>query len=113
MPNESLLGDSPTTVACITIQSGQPGCRALFYPSIYKLLLVIEGKKQTIDLGYAGSRLLEHLIECAGDAVGREDLISYAWPERVVGQGSLNQQIYTLRQILGDEKSRKIIQTLP
>lgn len=113
MPNRILLGDSPTTVACITIQTGQPGCRALFYPSIYKLLLVIEDKTQNIDLGYAGSRLLEILIERAGDAVEREDLIGFAWPERIVGQGSLNQQIYTLRQILGDEKSRKIIQTLP
>lgn len=113
MPNEILLGDSPTTIACVTIQSGQAGCRAYFYPSIYKLLLVVDEKKQKFDLGYAGSRLLERLIEFAGDAVGREDLIGYAWPERIVGQGSLNQQIYTLRQILGDEKSRKIIQTLP
>lgn len=113
MPNRMLLGDSPTTVACITIQSGQPGCRAFFYPSIYKLLIVIEDKTQNIDLGYAGSRLLEILIDRAGDAVEREELIGFAWPERIVGQGSLNQQIYTLRQILCDEKSRKIIQTLP
>jgi cholera toxin transcriptional activator len=113
MPNETPLGDSPTTIACITIQSGRPDCRAYFYPSIYKLLLVDGKRKQKFDLGYAGSRLLERLLAFAGDAVAREDLIAYAWPERVVGQGSLNQQIYTLRQILGDEKSRKIIQTLP
>ncbi|MEN0036251.1 MAG: winged helix-turn-helix domain-containing protein [Cellvibrio sp.] len=113
MPNETLIGDSSTTIACITIKTGQPGCRAFFYPSIYKLLVVDESRKQKFDLGYAGSRLLERLLEFAGDAVGREDLIAYAWPERVVGQGSLNQQIYTLRQILGDEKARKIIQTLP
>lgn len=113
MPNETLIGDSSTTIACITIKTGQPGCHAYFYPSIYKLLVVDESRKQKFDLGYAGSRLLERLLEFAGDAVGREDLIAYAWPERVVGQGSLNQQIYTLRQILGDEKSRKIIQTLP
>jgi DNA-binding winged helix-turn-helix (wHTH) protein len=113
MPNETLIGDSSTTIACITIKTGQSGCNAYFYPSIYKLLVVDEVRRQKFDLGYAGSRLLERLLEFAGDAVGREDLIAYAWPERVVGQGSLNQQIYTLRQILGDEKSRKIIQTLP
>jgi DNA-binding winged helix-turn-helix (wHTH) protein len=45
--------------------------------------------------------------------VTREELLGYAWADRVVSQGSLNQQIYVLRQILGDEKGRQIIQTLP
>ena len=38
--------------------------------------------------------------------------MSYAWENRVVGQGSLSQQIYTLRQILFDGRNQ-IIQTLP
>lgn len=66
-----------------------------------------------MELGYAGGRLLERLLLEPGAVVTREDLLEYAWPGRVVGQGSLNQQIYTLRQLFCDEKGREIIQTLP
>src|SRR5690606_9977978 len=39
--------------------------------------------------------------------------LEYGWTDRVVSRGSLNQQSYVLRQLLGDEKGRNIIQTLP
>src|SRR5690606_14939185 len=71
------------------------------------------GSQQRIELGYAGSRVLERLVQTPGEVVSREELLAHGWTDRVVSQGSLNQQIYVLRQILGDEKGRNIIQTLP
>jgi hypothetical protein len=45
--------------------------------------------------------------------IDRDTLVAYAWSDRVVGPGSLNQQVYTLRKMLGDEKNLQIIQTVP
>lgn len=95
------------------LRTGNQGS-ARFDGGMHHLHLVAEdGSAERIDLGFSGSRLLARLLQNPGEVVAREELIAYAWPERVVGQGSLNQQIYTLRQILGDEKNREIIQTLP
>jgi DNA-binding winged helix-turn-helix (wHTH) protein len=82
-----------------------------FYPTRFQLQLA--SGEQRIDLGYSGSRLLERLLQTPGEVVTREQLLQFAWADRVVGQGSLNQQVYVLRQVLGDEKERQIIQTLP
>lgn len=98
---------------CLTIKRGNTDCPVYFYPAQYQLTLVKAGVEEKLDLGFSGSRLLARLLQTPDEVVSREDLMSYAWSERVVGQGSLNQQIYTLRQILGDEKDRDIIQTLP
>jgi cholera toxin transcriptional activator len=100
-------------LTCLTIQTGNTDCIARFYPALYQLTLVKAGTEEKIDLGFSGSRLLERLVRNPGEVVDRDDLMNHAWPGRVVGQGSLNQQIYTLRQILADEKEREIIQTLP
>lgn len=97
----------------VTIKTGNADCLAFFYPSLYQLSLFKAGTEEKIDLGFSGSRLLERLLQTPGEVIAREELMSHAWADRVVGQGSLNQQIYTLRQILGDEKEREIIQTLP
>ncbi|MED5607173.1 winged helix-turn-helix domain-containing protein [Pseudomonas sp. JH-2] len=89
------------------------GCLAHFQPELYQLVLQREGFEEKVELGFSGSRLLERLLRQPGEVVARDELLAHAWSDRVVGQGSLNQQIYTLRQILGDEKRREIIQTLP
>lgn len=95
------------------LRTGNRGS-ARFHSGLHHLYLVAEdGQEERVDLGFAGSRLLARLLQHPGEVVSRETLIAHAWPERVVGQGSLNQQVYTLRQILGDEKNREIIQTLP
>jgi DNA-binding winged helix-turn-helix (wHTH) protein len=99
--------------ASLTITTGHADCYAYFNPALYHLGLIRDGVEEKIDLGFSGSRLLARLAQKPGEVVTREELMSYAWPGRVVGQGSLNQQIYTLRQILGDEKARAIILTLP
>lgn len=101
------------SLTCLTIKTGNANCLVYFYPSLYQLTLLKADTEEKIDLGFSGSRLLERLLQTPGEVISREELMSYAWTDRVVGQGSLNQQIYTLRQILGDEKEREIIQTLP
>jgi cholera toxin transcriptional activator len=98
----------------LTIRTGHAEhSYALFNPQLYQLTLVQGEQEQRIDLGYSGSRLLERLLLVPGAVVSREELLSFAWSDRVVGSGSLNQQVYTLRQALGDDKNREIIQTLP
>lgn len=96
------------------LRTGHSNSTCHFNIGLHQLWMWQDGQlSQKIDLGFSGTRLLERLLINPGEVVSREELISVAWPERVVGQGSLNQQIYTLRQLLGDEKNREIIQTLP
>lgn len=95
------------------LQTGIAGCQALFQPGRYLLNLITGDDCKRVELGYSGSRLLERLLQEPGEVISRDELLRYAWTERVVGQGSLNQQVYTLRQLLGDEQNRNIIQTLP
>jgi cholera toxin transcriptional activator len=108
-----LSRSSVESLTCVTIRTGNADCMALFYPALYQLTLLKNGVEEKIDLGFSGSRLLERLVRNPGEVVDRDELMKHAWSGRVVGQGSLNQQIYTLRQILNDEKEREIIQTLP
>jgi len=107
------LADSRASIACLTLRTGRSDCIAQFYPALYQLDLDRDGQVERIDLGFSGSRVLERLLLTPGDVVARDELLTHAWSDRVVGQGSLNQQIYTLRQVLADEKQRQIIQTLP
>ncbi|WP_150301512.1 winged helix-turn-helix domain-containing protein [Pseudomonas profundi] len=100
-------------VTYLVLKTGSTERTISFYPSMYQLLIQRGEQEERVDLGYAGSRLLERLLQAPGEVVSREELMSYAWPDRVVGQGSLNQQIYSLRQLFCDEKGREIIQTLP
>lgn len=104
---------SMENLTCLTIRTGTRDCIARFYPALYQLTLIKTGVEEKVDLGFSGSRLLERLVRNPGEVVDRDELMNHAWPGRVVGQGSLNQQIYTLRQILADESEREIIQTLP
>lgn len=112
-PAEPQAVKSMENLTCLTIRTGNTNCIARFYPALYQLTLVKGGVEEKVDLGFSGSRLLERLVRNPGEVVDRDDLMSHAWSGRVVGQGSLNQQIYTLRQILADESEREIIQTLP
>ena len=86
---------------------------AEFSPSQH-LLRVSEGGVITgQELSYSSSRLLELLICHADLIVGREEMFAYGWPGRVVGQNSLNQAISNIRDLLGDDVQRTIIQTIP
>lgn len=111
-PTETQAVPGPNS-SCLVIKTGRIDCHANFYPALYQLTLVKAGSEEKVDLGYSGSRLLERLLRTPGEVVAREELMNHAWSDRVVGQGSLNQQVYTLRQVLADERTREIIQTLP
>ncbi|MET3054446.1 winged helix-turn-helix domain-containing protein [Pseudomonas alkylphenolica] len=95
------------------IRTGHSEHAAVFCPVLHTLTLLKGEETEKIELGYAGGRLLARLMQEPGQVVCRATLIEHAWSERIVGQGSLNQQVYTLRKILGDEKNRQIIQTVP
>jgi len=109
----SLSSDAETGISCFILKAGQPDWQVRFYPSLYQLRVRKGDSEEQLDLGYAGSRLLERLLAKPGDLVAREELLAHAWSGRVVGQGSLNQQIYSLRQMLADESLHQIIQTVP
>ena len=105
--------DSPALNGSIRLKTGRSSCVACFERALYQLERSCdEGGREIIDLGFSGSRLLERLLRAPGEVVSRDELMSYAWEDRVVGQGSLNQQIYTLRHALLDSDAQ-IIQTLP
>lgn len=97
---------------CPLLKTGDAACAARFDRALYQLVLSRDSGEEIVELGFAGSRVLERLLQVPGEVVSREELLSFAWEGRVVGQGSLNQQIYTLRQALLDSRSQ-IIQTLP
>lgn len=103
------LMNSPTA----NIKTGHSEQSAFFCSVLYKLTLFKTEETHTVELGFSGGRLLERLMQEPGQVIDRETLIAYAWTNRVVSQGSLNQQVYTLRKILGDEKDPQIIQTVP
>lgn len=108
----SLTPQATDAVVCTLLITGRAECRARFEHGSYQLVLCREGAEERLDLGFSGSRLLERLLRTPGQVVSRDELLQYAWEDRVVSQGSLNQQVYTLRQMLFDA-SNQIIQTLP
>src|SRR5690606_33884759 len=109
----SLPSPAPDAFICPLLKTGRNGCSARFDHALYQLELShADGNLKKVDLGFSGSRVLERLLLAPGEVVSREELMSYAWANRVVGQGSLSQQIYTLRQLLFDGRNQ-IIQTLP
>lgn len=109
----SLPAPATDAFICPLLKTGRNGCSARFDHALYQLELShADGNQKKVDLGFSGSRVLERLLHAPGEVVSREELMSYAWENRVVGQGSLSQQIYTLRQLLYDGRNQ-IIQTLP
>lgn len=108
----SLTPTATDAFVCPLLKTGRAGCTARFDRALYQLVLIDGENEETLDLGFSGSRVLERLLQAPGQVVSREELMAYAWEGRVVSQGSLNQQIYTLRQSLFDAGSQ-IIQTLP
>lgn len=87
---------------------------AEFEPSQWRLTVIhVLGVSRQANLGYAEAYLLEYLLKHAGEMLSRQELIDYAWRDRVVSQGSLNQAISNLRALLGDDQKREIILTVP
>ena len=63
-----------------------------------------------IVLGGRAFDVLLMLIEASGAVVGKEALISRAWPGRIIEEGNLRAQIKALRKALAD---RNLIRTVP
>ncbi|MDI2145862.1 winged helix-turn-helix domain-containing protein [Pseudomonas sp. ITA] len=64
-------------------------------------------------LGRTESRLLFFLLNASGDTKSRTEIIEYVWDDRVVGSGSLNQAIFSLRSILEDNVDHELLITVP
>ncbi|MCP1489747.1 cholera toxin transcriptional activator [Pseudomonas fluorescens] len=78
--------------------------------------LSITSPDNTVDhlaLGRTESRLLFFLLSASGDTRSRTEIIEYVWDDRVVGPGSLNQAIFSLRSILEDNIDHEILITVP
>jgi predicted ATPase/DNA-binding winged helix-turn-helix (wHTH) protein len=58
--------------------------------------------EDTVDVGSRALDVLIALTEAAGEVVGRAELLARAWPDVVVGEGSLRVTVASLRRALGD-----------
>ncbi|MGH8438732.1 MAG: winged helix-turn-helix domain-containing protein [Pseudomonas sp.] len=72
-----------------------------------------QGAPEELTLARAESRILELLLMEPGAICSREAILEFAWDDRVVSAGSLNQSIFMLRNILGDGKDHEIVITVP
>ncbi|AUF99429.1 DNA-binding protein [Pseudomonas sp. 09C 129] len=71
------------------------------------------GEVQNSTIGRAESRLLNLLLMEPGQTKSREEIIDYTWNDRVVASGSLNQAVFSLRNILNDSRDHEILMTVP
>ena len=59
-------------------------------------------------------RILHILLERAGEAVSKEELMKYVWPDSFDEEGNLNRNVSTLRKILYEKPSdHRYIETIP
>lgn len=85
-----------------------------FDPDRYTLLINhSDNPPEEITLARADARILELLLLEPGAVCSREAIMAFAWDDRVVSAGSLNQSIFMLRNILGDNKDHDLLVTVP
>ncbi|WP_339547465.1 transcriptional regulator [Pseudomonas sp. RA_35y_Pfl2_P32] len=90
------------------------GSKALFDPEDSRLSITTPlGEVQHSTLGRAESRLLDLLLAEPGVIKSREQIIEYTWNDRVVASGSLNQVVFSLRNLLNDSRDHEILMTIP
>lgn len=53
------------------------------------------------------------LLERPGETVEREELLRTVWPDTIVEEANLSQQIFTLRKLLGQTEEQPYIATVP
>lgn len=76
-------------------------------------ITTLHGDVQKSTLGRAESRLLDLLLMEPGVTKSRDEIIDYTWNDRVVASGSLNQTVFSLRNILNDSRDHEILMTVP
>ena len=90
------------------------GAVAVFDPDSAMLSITTpHGDVQNSTLGRAESRLLDLLLMEPGVTKSRDEIIDYTWNDRVVASGSLNQTVFSLRNILNDSRDHEILMTVP
>lgn len=90
------------------------GAVAVFDPDSAVLSITTpHGDVQNSTLGRAESRLLDLLLKEPGVTKSRDEIIDYTWNDRVVASGSLNQTVFSLRNILNDGRDHEILMTVP
>ncbi|WP_322617914.1 transcriptional regulator [Pseudomonas sp. BIC9C] len=90
------------------------GAVAVFDPDSAVLSITTpHGDAQNSTLGRAESRLLDLLLMEPGVTKSRDEIIDYTWNDRVVASGSLNQTVFSLRNILNDSRDHEILMTVP
>jgi TolB-like protein len=68
-----------------------------------KCLLTRAG--DTISLTPKAIKILLMLVANAGQLVGKDELLQEVWPDTFVEESNLSQNIFTLRRVLGDERT--------
>lgn len=90
------------------------GAMVLFDPDTALLSITTpHGDVQNTTMGRAESRLLDLLLKEPGQTKSRDEIIEYTWNDRVVASGSLNQAVFSLRNILNDSRDHEILMTVP
>ncbi|RON20896.1 DNA-binding protein [Pseudomonas brassicacearum] len=90
------------------------GAMALFDPDTALLSITTPyGDVQNSTIGRAESRLLDLLLMEPGQTKSRDEIIDYTWNDRVVASGSLNQAVFSLRNLLNDSRDHEILMTVP
>lgn len=90
------------------------GAMVVFDPDTALLTITTPyGDVQTSTIGRAESRVLDLLLMEPGQTKSREEITEYAWNDRVVASGSLNQAVFSLRNILNDSRDHEILTTVP
>jgi predicted ATPase/DNA-binding winged helix-turn-helix (wHTH) protein len=75
--------------------------------------LLLEGDKP-VRLGSRAFDILAALVERAGEVVGKEELISRAWPQTFVEESNLKIQVSALRRAIGDgQGGHRYVVTVP
>jgi DNA-binding winged helix-turn-helix (wHTH) protein len=59
-----------------------------------------------IRIGSRALDILQVLLDCAGEVVGKRELLSRVWPDMSVEEGNLKTNIAVLRRALGDETGK-------
>lgn len=57
--------------------------------------------------------ILLALLERAGQTVGKDELLQIVWPDTVVEEANLSQQIFLIRKLLGQSDENPFIATVP
>jgi predicted ATPase/DNA-binding winged helix-turn-helix (wHTH) protein len=75
---------------------------------------LLENDGAPVHLGPRTLDILIALVERAGDAVSKQDLMARVWPDTTVDEGSLRFQVALLRKVLGEDgPDARYVTTLP